>query len=108
MPQDQWPEGSSRERPHFDHLWRMALSLEVAGMTKEDMATALHRSVNTIRNWLKGTTHIDYASMVTWAKVTGVDFEWMRDQSYDPDAKSEARSRGEAGEEFIDDENGEP
>ena len=79
-------------------------------MTKQDMADALHRSPNTIRNWLKGATHIDYASMVTWAQVTGVDFDWLRDASYDPDARSEARSRGIDGDDSFgeDDQDGPP
>lgn len=63
--------------PQFTQRHRMALALEFAGLTREDMAAELDVHRNTIGNWMKGTKPVPRAAMIAWAFRTGVPFEWL-------------------------------
>jgi len=54
---------------------RLRVSMEWAGMAIPDMAKAMRVSERSIRNYIKGD--LDYAALMLWARVTGVDGTWL-------------------------------
>ncbi len=63
--------------PRFEMRHRLQLSLEHAGMSPTDMAAALHVHRNTVSRYLHGRGRPDYATLIVWARLTGVDFDWL-------------------------------
>lgn len=81
--------------PSWDHLERLAKALKHAGKTKADVAEYLHLSESTISNYLTGRTHVPFSVMIAWATYTGVDLDWLTDDTYNKDASSEPRNNPE-------------
>lgn len=46
-------------------------------MKPEGMALQMRCSATTIRNYISGRTNIDWAGLALWARITGVDQEWL-------------------------------
>lgn len=63
--------------PQFGQRHRMALALEFAGLSRDDMAAELDVHRNTIGNWMKGTKPAPRAALIAWALRCGVPFEWL-------------------------------
>lgn len=70
-------EQASGNVPVFGMRHRLALALETADVSNEQMADEVGKSVTTIRNYLGGRTHPGRAVLVTWALRCGVPFEWL-------------------------------
>ena len=56
----------------FELRHRLARSLEVSGVTKEEMAAAIGRTVRTIDNYLAGRTIPVRGYLVVWSNTTGI------------------------------------
>lgn len=63
--------------PHFEVRHRMARALEVAGLSREDIATELDVHRNTISNYLNGKTAPTRAVLIAWHMRTGVPLRWL-------------------------------
>lgn len=63
--------------PSFELRHRMTLALEVAGITREDMATELGVHRNTISNYISGRTAPTRAVLIAWHLRTGVPLRWL-------------------------------
>lgn len=63
--------------PAFEMRHRLALALEAAGVSNEEMAEEIGRGVTTVRNYRKGRTIPERAVLVTWALRCGVPFDWL-------------------------------
>lgn len=63
--------------PQFSQRHRMALALETASMSREEMATELGVHRNTINNWMKGAVQPPRSALIAWALRTGVPFDWL-------------------------------
>lgn len=63
--------------PAFELRHRMALALEVAGITRDDIATELDVHRNTISNYLSGRTAPTRAVLIAWHLRTGVPLAWL-------------------------------
>jgi transcriptional regulator with XRE-family HTH domain len=70
-------EQASGNVPTFEMRHRLALALEAADVSNEQMADEVGKSVTTIRNYLSGRTHPGRAVVVTWALRCGVPFDWL-------------------------------
>lgn len=55
----------------------MALALEHAGVSPEEMANEIGRGITTIRNYLSGRTKPPTAAVKVWAMRCGVPYEWI-------------------------------
>lgn len=65
------------DTPAFELRHRLALALEHAGIKPSEMADRLGRSDGTIRNYLKGRTPLTKGTLVAWATICDVPFEWL-------------------------------
>ena len=61
----------------WDLLDRLAKALRVAGMRPAEMAAYLHVHRNTVSSYLHGRTDPDYATLIVWARRTGVPLAWL-------------------------------
>ena len=64
--------------PTFTLHHRLALALEVSGVTPEQMADALGMHVNSVHNYASGRREPKAAIVKVWAMETGVDLDWLR------------------------------
>lgn len=62
--------------PRFELRHRLERSLEVAGITRDQMATELGVHRNTIGNYLSGR-HVPRAVLLAWHLRTGVPLDWL-------------------------------
>ena len=62
----------------------MALALEHAGMSVQDMADVLETHRNTVGNYLNGRTRPRKAVIMAWAMRTGVPVDWLRGRDSNP------------------------
>jgi transcriptional regulator with XRE-family HTH domain len=69
--------GRRRPTPGLTH--RMALALEVSGVSVNQMADELEVSRQTVSGWLHHRSRPSVASLKLWAQVTGVDEDWLRE-----------------------------
>jgi transcriptional regulator with XRE-family HTH domain len=58
---------------------RLDIAMHHGGYKPETLAAEMRCSATTIRNYLSGRTHIDYAHASMWAQLTGVDLDWLLD-----------------------------
>ena len=63
--------------PAFHVGHRMQLALEVAGISKGEMADYLGVSRATTLRWMNLTTPVKRHVLVAWAMRTGVDVDWL-------------------------------
>lgn len=56
---------------------RLTVAMEHAGYKPETLAPQLRCSATTIRNYISARTAIDYAHLLLWATVCGVDPYWL-------------------------------
>lgn len=72
--------------PAFELRHRLALALEVAGLSREDIASELDVHRNTISNYLNGKTAPTRAVLIAWSLRTGVPLQWLASGEWnDPD-----------------------
>lgn len=56
---------------------RLAKARDCAGLTNHEMADALGVSRNTVTNWETGHTQPKRYAVEAWARITGVDLDWL-------------------------------
>lgn len=56
---------------------RMAKALDVAGISRQEMADYLGVDRNTVGNYLHGRTKPNRRTLLLWASATGVDLVWI-------------------------------
>lgn len=56
---------------------RMAKALDVAGLSRAEMAEYMDVSTETIRRWTTDSTPVRRSTLRLWALATGVDLEWL-------------------------------
>lgn len=66
----------------------MARALEVAGLSREDIASELDVHRNTISNYLNGKTTPTRAVLIAWHLRTGVPLEWLQTGEMSPTVPS--------------------
>lgn len=72
------PSHSETQSPwHFELRHRLALTLEVSGMSVQEMADHLGVSANTVGNYTSGRTAPKRPVLVMWAMRTGAPLEWI-------------------------------
>lgn len=72
------PSRSETQSPwHFELRHRLALTLEVSGMSVQEMADHLGVSANTVGNYTSGRTAPKRPVLVMWAMRTGAPLEWI-------------------------------
>lgn len=57
---------------------RLAKSLRVSGVSKQEMAAFLEVDRNTVGNWIAGRRHPSPANMRLWSQLTKVPYDWLR------------------------------
>lgn len=62
--------------PGFEMRHRLARALEVAGLTRDEMAAELNVHRNTIGNYLNGK-YVPRAVLIAWHLRTGVPLRWL-------------------------------
>lgn len=60
---------------------RLRKSLEVSGISSNDMAAHLHMSRTTVSNYLHGRTEPRVSIVRDWAEYTGAPVGWLLGQS---------------------------
>lgn len=75
---DQQP-GVSRTDVRPDLADRMAKSLQLSGLSVQAMAELLECHRNSVGGWLNRRNKPFPATLMQWAKITGVPYEWLRD-----------------------------
>lgn len=75
--------------PGWEMRHRLRRSLEVSGLSAEDMADFLEVHPNTVRNWMGGRVQPRASTLRQWSLRTGVPYEWIRTgtvSEHDPNA----------------------
>jgi transcriptional regulator with XRE-family HTH domain len=70
--------------PQFEVRHRLALALEAAGVSTEDMADTLGVHRNTIGNYLRGNTRPRKLVLQAWALRCGVPYTWLAEGETTP------------------------
>lgn len=70
--------------PHFEMRHRLALALEHADLSVNDIAEELGVHRNTIGRYLSGK-HLPRAVLIAWALRTGVPLRWLEAGEMDHD-----------------------
>jgi len=68
----------------FDLADRMAKALRVSGFSVQSVADELRVSRRAVSNWINGHVEPSRATLIAWAHVTGVPFEWLNDEEPAP------------------------
>lgn len=63
--------------PALELRHRLALALDYANISKEDMAHHLDKQVTTVRNWVSGRRKPDRSNIKAWAEKCDVSFAWL-------------------------------
>ena len=63
--------------PKFEMRHRLALALEAADVSVEEMADILGVHRNTVGNYLRGSTHPRKLVIQAWAMRCGVPVDWV-------------------------------
>lgn len=58
---------------------RTAKSLQLSGLSVQDMTELLGCHRNSVSNWLNRRANPFPATLMIWAERTGVSYEWLRD-----------------------------
>lgn len=69
--------------PSFEQRHRMALALEWAGVSNDEMAAEIGKGTTTVRNYLAGRTKPGRAILRVWALRCGVPFAWLEHGNVD-------------------------
>ena len=67
------------DTPEWTTEDRLAKSLRLSGLTREQIAAALGTHRNTVTHWLEDASPMRPGDFVVWAQVTGVPLEWLTD-----------------------------
>lgn len=78
---------------HFELRHRLALTLEVSGMSVQEMADHLGVSANTVGNYTSGRTTPKRPVLVMWAIRTGAPLDWILTGEEAPPKKAKALGR---------------
>lgn len=70
--------------PVFELRHRLERALEVAGLSRDDMAAELGLHRNTIGNYLSGK-HVPRAVLIAWHLRTGVPLDWLEQGEHKPE-----------------------
>lgn len=89
---------------------RLALALEVSGVSVAEMAEHLGASTNTVGNYTSGRTNPKRPTLVLWAMKTGAPLEWIMTgiDPTDPEAEKAPTSEGGGKESRLRDLNSRP
>ncbi len=66
-----------QRHPQFKMHHRMALALEVEGVSVQEMADYLDVNRNSVGRWINGHTRPNKQTLRLWAMRTGVDLAWL-------------------------------
>lgn len=82
---------TGRRRLQFQMHHRLALAMDEAGVSADEMAALLKRSTGTISNYRTKATTPPHAAIVLWADRCDVDVDWVLygDSAPDPDTASD-------------------
>lgn len=72
--------------PDWPVTYRLRRALDVAGLSRPQLAAALHKSLRTVDGYMAGSTRPDYSTMRHIAEITGVKQWWLEGKDGDDQA----------------------